>query len=277
VSTTTVPRGPATPDETGRACPYCRHLLRSGVDVVRCGECAATHHADCWDENKGCAIVACAGGPAPGAHGDDVPGKGKPGKGVPGKGVPVGKPLKVATPARRSWRGPVIGAGAGLAVIFAVVALAIAGGRDASSQAGSSGGPDGGGEPTLTAEPAVEPPSDPGMSEEDTVAAVADLLQRSTRGRRATMLAHDYDRANAIRASILSDLDDLDTVELSDVRSLLRRAMRASIKANQVRVQCPECVAPYDDTATALKQRLVDAYNPYAEQYGYETFSEGDI
>ncbi len=51
------------PADTGRACPYCRSSLEADVDVVRCGACESVHHAECWATNRGCAIVACAGGP----------------------------------------------------------------------------------------------------------------------------------------------------------------------------------------------------------------------
>ena len=57
-------RGPATPEETGRACPYCRFPLKQGVEVVQCAHCSSSHHSDCWDDNRGCAIVACQGGPS---------------------------------------------------------------------------------------------------------------------------------------------------------------------------------------------------------------------
>lgn len=53
----------AGPAQTGRACPYCRFPLKQGVAVVTCPICDATHHAECWRDNGGCAIVACAGGP----------------------------------------------------------------------------------------------------------------------------------------------------------------------------------------------------------------------
>jgi hypothetical protein len=32
-----------------------------------CGVCGAPHHADCWHDNGGCAVIACAGGPTPAA------------------------------------------------------------------------------------------------------------------------------------------------------------------------------------------------------------------
>jgi hypothetical protein len=53
----------AGPAETGRACPYCRFPLKEGVQVTVCGVCGAPHHADCWQDNSGCAVIACAGGP----------------------------------------------------------------------------------------------------------------------------------------------------------------------------------------------------------------------
>jgi hypothetical protein len=32
--------------------------------MVACGACGAAHHGDCWDDNRGCAVVACTGGPS---------------------------------------------------------------------------------------------------------------------------------------------------------------------------------------------------------------------
>lgn len=55
---------PATKAETGRVCPYCRFPLKEGIAMVQCGVCSAPHHADCWQDNGGCAVVACAGGPS---------------------------------------------------------------------------------------------------------------------------------------------------------------------------------------------------------------------
>jgi hypothetical protein len=54
----------ATEPEAGRACPYCRFPLKGGVEVVACGSCASVHHADCWGDNHGCAIVGCVAGPS---------------------------------------------------------------------------------------------------------------------------------------------------------------------------------------------------------------------
>jgi hypothetical protein len=38
--------------------------LEDGVSVVFCTACGAVHHDDCWDENDGCAVALCAGGPS---------------------------------------------------------------------------------------------------------------------------------------------------------------------------------------------------------------------
>jgi hypothetical protein len=50
----------------GRTCPYCRFALEQGDEVVACHVCEAVHHGDCWEENGGCAVALCAGGPSRG-------------------------------------------------------------------------------------------------------------------------------------------------------------------------------------------------------------------
>ena len=52
-----------TPDDAGRNCPYCRFALKQGAEVAVCGACGAPHHLECWTDNGGCAVIACAGGP----------------------------------------------------------------------------------------------------------------------------------------------------------------------------------------------------------------------
>lgn len=54
---------PATEEMVGRTCPYCRFGLERGVNVISCPVCDAVHHDDCWEENGGCAVALCAGGP----------------------------------------------------------------------------------------------------------------------------------------------------------------------------------------------------------------------
>jgi len=55
---------PVTSEMVGRACPYCRFGLEQGVSVIACPVCKAVHHDDCWEENGGCAVALCAGGPS---------------------------------------------------------------------------------------------------------------------------------------------------------------------------------------------------------------------
>lgn len=50
--------------DAGRVCPYCRFPLKEGLPIVRCEQCHAAHHTDCWEENAGCAVIACTGGGA---------------------------------------------------------------------------------------------------------------------------------------------------------------------------------------------------------------------
>lgn len=70
--------GAAAPDPAPAAeqefCPYCQTEVSN--DTTVCDRCGATHHADCWVESGGCAMVGCvqsaahaapAAGAAPGA------------------------------------------------------------------------------------------------------------------------------------------------------------------------------------------------------------------
>lgn len=58
----------AQPDIAGKSCPYCRFPLKEGTDVTVCPSCASPHHADCWNDNAGCAIIGCTAGPNIAAH-----------------------------------------------------------------------------------------------------------------------------------------------------------------------------------------------------------------
>lgn len=47
----------------GNICPYCRSPVEPGNGIKECPSCGAEHHADCWTENDGCAVLGCAAGP----------------------------------------------------------------------------------------------------------------------------------------------------------------------------------------------------------------------
>jgi Prokaryotic RING finger family 1 len=57
----------------GRTCPYCRFGLEEGIPVIACSVCHAVHHADCWQENSGCAVALCTGGPSMAEEGGEAP------------------------------------------------------------------------------------------------------------------------------------------------------------------------------------------------------------
>jgi hypothetical protein len=121
----TVPQpqqGTAGAQDAGRSCPYCRFPLKEGVTVVSCGACQAVHHGDCWADNRGCAVVACPGGPSPDTAAE-------PARAAPGP-APGGKP----PPPPASRRQP---PWFSIAVVVVVLGLAIAG---AAIALGSGGG-----------------------------------------------------------------------------------------------------------------------------------------
>ena len=52
-------------EHAGRPCPYCRFAFKAGLPAVQCGSCRAVHHTECWQDNGGCAVMACTSAPAP--------------------------------------------------------------------------------------------------------------------------------------------------------------------------------------------------------------------
>jgi hypothetical protein len=54
----------ADAETAGRNCPYCRFPIKEGTDVTVCPTCSSPHHTECWNDNQGCAIIACASGPS---------------------------------------------------------------------------------------------------------------------------------------------------------------------------------------------------------------------
>jgi hypothetical protein len=54
---------PATAQEAGRTCPYCRFAFKEGALLSLCPACHAAHHEECWGDNQGCAIVGCTAVP----------------------------------------------------------------------------------------------------------------------------------------------------------------------------------------------------------------------
>jgi hypothetical protein len=114
-------RGPAGSEHTGRTCPYCRFPLKEGAAMVTCGVCDAAHHGDCWDDNGGCAVVACVGGPM-------TPGSAPPPTPIaPAPAAPTPPP----PPPVPAWSPPASGGSGGrnalLVVAVLVLALAVAG------------------------------------------------------------------------------------------------------------------------------------------------------
>jgi hypothetical protein len=119
-------RGPAGSEHTGRSCPYCRFPLKEGAAMVACGVCGAAHHGDCWDDNQGCAVVACAGGPpAPGSA--PVPSAPQP---TTTASIPATHAVPPPPPAP-AWGPPASGGSGGrnalLVTAVLVLALAVAG------------------------------------------------------------------------------------------------------------------------------------------------------
>lgn len=54
------PEASSSPAHAGK-CPFCQSMMKTGTAQVRCPLCDTPHHADCWEENGGCAVYGCSG------------------------------------------------------------------------------------------------------------------------------------------------------------------------------------------------------------------------
>jgi len=57
------PRPSSPPTEAGGICPYCRAEIAPTDRTRVCQACRTPHHADCWEENKGCTVFGCSMAP----------------------------------------------------------------------------------------------------------------------------------------------------------------------------------------------------------------------
>jgi hypothetical protein len=120
--------------DTGKTCPYCRFPLKEGTSIMRCGVCQATHHGDCWQDNGGCAVIACAGGPTSSPADREVTEvaaatRARPAVQPPFGGSPPGAPPP--SPAPTMWQPgaqpPQGGRGPWLPVAVVILAIAVVG------------------------------------------------------------------------------------------------------------------------------------------------------
>jgi uncharacterized membrane protein len=47
------------PEAVGQTCTICQTSIASGEAVTFCRQCKLAYHADCWQENGGCAVYGC--------------------------------------------------------------------------------------------------------------------------------------------------------------------------------------------------------------------------
>ncbi|HEV8379551.1 MAG TPA: RING finger protein [Tepidisphaeraceae bacterium] len=48
----------------GQLCPICQSRIAASDAATFCPECRTIYHADCWEENQGCAVYGCSQVPA---------------------------------------------------------------------------------------------------------------------------------------------------------------------------------------------------------------------
>jgi serine/threonine protein kinase len=132
--------------------------------------------------------------------------------------------------------------------------------------------------PAATSAPVNTPPPS-GPSVRDGVAQIASVLDLSQQGRTLT-IDGEYAAAIANRQQVLDKLDGLNLApELEQSRTLLRRAVQASLDADQALLECTTCASTdaANQRATDLKQQFVLEFNPFATRYIQRSFDSNSL
>jgi serine/threonine protein kinase len=128
--------------------------------------------------------------------------------------------------------------------------------------------------------PQRQPPPPPsGPTVRDGVTQISSILDLSQQGRTLTINGQ-YSAAIANRQKVLDRIDGLTLAsQLEPSRRLLRRAVQASLQADQALLQCTTCASTQaaNKRATDLKQQFVIAFNPYATRYLRRSFSPDSL
>jgi hypothetical protein len=254
-------------DLAGRSCPYCRFPLKQGAPVQTCPACHASHHADCWNDNGGCAVLGCAA--APGVS--------------PAAPPPVTAPVPVAAapvpvaPAR--GRRPLLVPGLVALVVSLGAALGYVisqQGRDDPSERAATGSVPAQTTPAPTATPDPAAPVEPRDEDRGVIVSLDRLLTLSARGR--AMAAADPTGALANRRRVLRGLGRLDpsSPPLRRAVATFERALHASIAANEARASGLDPSLD-DQRATTLKRSFCDRINPIAAEYGFGPYRDSEI
>jgi hypothetical protein len=123
----------------------------------------------------------------------------------------------------------------------------------------------------------AQPPTGPALT--DGVTRIASILDLSQRGRTLT-IAGRYRAAIANRRQVLDQVDGLTlATQLEPSRTLLRRAVQASLDADRALLQCATCAATQaaNTRATDLKQQFVLEFNPFSARYLHRSFDSNSL
>lgn len=272
------------PSDVGRPCPYCRFPLKGETTAERCDSCQALHHADCWQDGGGCAVLGCATmAPAQEPNGKGAilhapPPPPPPPSLAP---APARAPGPPATGDRPPRHGVLIGVIACLAIAIAAVAgFLIVGGSHKASTGSTPSGPT---TPVVTPDaqtvptPTAQPPAPTTNHEGEIARKIAAIVTFSQEGRTAVR-AGRYSDAITNRRSVLKRLRALSGASgrLASARNTLERAMEASLQSDES-YAAGEDASSSDSEATRLKAVFARQWAPVADAHGLAQYSEGDF
>jgi len=256
--------------DAGRPCPYCRFPLKLDLPAIRCESCGAVHHAECWNEGRGCAILGCPSATAAAATMPVAPPYAESAVAPPPPPYPSAAPGPRAT---SGTRNVLVGIFAGVALAAAAVVGFLVVHGSSSGNAASPPPPP----PTAAAEPTAPPSPPPPSSEEQAASELADIVQLAEEGR-AAVVGKRFGAAVANRRAVLARIRVLapGSARVAQAKATFARAMQMSLQSD-VRYMNGLDATDTDRAASRLKRRFVTLFDPIAADYGLPSFSADDI
>jgi len=264
------------PTEVGRTCPYCRFPFKAGVAAHRCDACGALHHADCWQEGKGCAVFGCSGAAAATqVHTAAQPTVPTIPSFAPAPHPPPAPPAGATSPNARTFAW-ILGCVAVLAAGFGVYALVSKKSPTVTTvvRTGGGGGTSPGGSTATTTQTTTTTAPSP---EAQAATQLNGILQYSLVGRSDSQNGN-YNAAISNRQEVLSRLAAIQSPDaaITQAVSTLHEAMEASISADRA-YATDSNPAVFNDAATKFKTQFVAEWAPIATSFGLPQYNADEI
>jgi len=261
--------------EAGKTCPYCRFPLKDGQSGVRCSGCGTVHHADCWQEGGGCAVLGCVNAGAGAAAQPAWPSApARPSQPPVAGGYGYGPPARSSTASRNL----LIGLAAGLAVAAVGVGAFFALHHGSPTPVSSGQTDQGSTQQPTTSSSNTQSPTTPVVSVDERLSRRLEQIVLYSEHGRLDVQSGRYNAALANRQQTLLRLQQLvgGSPQIRQAIRTFKTAIHWSLQSDEAYASGSNASYP-DSQSTKYKRLFVTEFNPIARRYGLTTFDADSI